>query len=133
MGIDISGLLPGGKTVQTFLSNNPFIGSMFDDPAQKDLQKGIAKAAGRYEAYRPLQMDARMKALQSGLGMFQPAIAQLAKMYGSGAVAGLDPSKLYFPTAQDMGWQEPKGAAGLVPKGGGHSLFQPLGALPGRK
>lgn len=77
-----------------FFSNIPIIGGFFESDEEKNLKKQYADMQARYQAYRPVAQQARMGGLQNVLDprMIGPLQAQMAKMYGPGAVP--DPTPL---------------------------------------
>lgn len=80
---------------------------VLENPGYDQLIAEMQKAGAKYDAYRPQAWQGRMGALQSTMGLFEPARAQLEHMYGrpvaspGGSVGGLFQPQM--PTAGAAG------------------------------
>lgn len=87
MGLSIPDLAGGiPRSLGFEPSNTPFIGGLFNSPAQEMQQAQFANIAKALEQYRPQVAQAQSQALGNSLASFVPANNMLGQMYGPGAM-----------------------------------------------
>ena len=98
----------------------PLLGQFFDNPNEIAMKKRMLEGSEALAAYRPVQQQARMNALQQSMSLFNPVNSALGQMYGPGAQFDLNAASQnpLDPYANKIGqpnpWKEigPKEAKG---------------------
>lgn len=83
----------GGSALGGDLSQMPFIGGLFPNPRQAEMQRQMQQMANDYARQRLINQQQREQALRQQLALFGPAQQQMGAMYGAQAA----PSGLLTP------------------------------------
>ncbi|RMG11330.1 MAG: hypothetical protein D6731_15735 [Planctomycetota bacterium] len=67
----------------------PFVGQFFENPQEAAMRRHMIEGAQSLSAYRPVQYQARMNALQQAMSLFNPVNNALGQMYGPGAMMNM--------------------------------------------